>query len=179
LKKQQQQQQQAARKKELEMQSVQQVEAQMKQQKQEQMKKQQQDLQRQLEVQRQQEQRKQQEMMLEQQLKKAAEAKAAAKAAKTAPWLQQSAGMKNSVSLAEIQKLQKEETQKEMAAIQEQRIKLQKEFVLEEAPMKTWEGARHAQSMLNLQQIQEEQVGRIQRTALHLLFNVMCRWKKF
>lgn len=143
------------------MQSVQQVEAQMKLQKQEEMKKQQLEMQRQLEVQRQQEQRKQQELMIELQRKKAAEAKAAAKAAKTAPWLQQAAGVKNSVSLAEIQKLQKEETQKEMAAIQEQRIKLQKEYVLEDLPMKTWEGAKHAQSMLNLQQIQEEQVSKV------------------
>ncbi|XP_059489488.1 GIGYF family protein Gyf-like isoform X2 [Neocloeon triangulifer] len=169
-----QQQQAAARKKELEMQSVQQVEAQMKQQKQEQMKRlkeqqkqqellkqqqQQQELQRQLDIQRQQELRKQQEIMLEQQRKKEAKAAGAAKAAKTAPWLQQAATMKNSVtSLAEIQKLQKEETQREIAAVQEQRSKMQQSLFVEE-PSRPWEASAQkvSQTMLNLQQIQEEQ----------------------
>jgi len=164
-------QQQAALQKELEMQSVQQVEAQMKQQKQEQMKQEQikKEMQRQLEIQRQQELRKQQELMLDQQLKKAAEAKALAKAVKTAPWLQQATSMKNSVtSLAEIQKLQKEEMQREMAAVHEQRVKLQKEFVVEE-PMRPWEGPKLSQTMLNLQQIQEEQVSFIFVHRLHLI----------
>ncbi|XP_065351178.1 GRB10-interacting GYF protein 2 [Cloeon dipterum] len=163
-------QQQLARKKELEMQSVQQVEAQQRQeqlrkQKELQLKQQQeQELQRQLEIQRQQEMRKHLELQQEQQRKKLAEAKAAsAKASKVAPWMQQAAGIKNSVtSLAEIQKLQKEETQKEMAAVQEQRSKLQQQqqqSLFAEEHMRPWDGANQkiAQSMLNLQQIQEEQ----------------------